>query len=99
MPKRPRTPQEEAERERFRKGLPDHHDPTAGIGGAPPAYSALTLRLVLAGFGLVFCLVAGVWLLADGGPVWLAVVLLVLAAVAVVDLVVVARRKRRGEPG
>jgi Family of unknown function (DUF6343) len=84
----------------YSKGLPDHHDPTAGIGGAPPAQSALTLRLVLAAFGLVFCLVAGVlWLAGDGLPAWPAVALFVLAAVAAVDLVVVARRKARGEPG
>ncbi|MGY1703886.1 DUF6343 family protein [Geodermatophilus sp. SYSU D00697] len=83
----------------YQRGLPDHHDPTAGIGGAAPARSALTLRLVLAAFGLVVCAVAGVlWLTADL-PVWPAVVLLVLAVVALVDLVVVARRKRRGEPG
>jgi hypothetical protein len=31
----------------------DHHDPTAGFAGAPPARSALTLRLILASFGLV----------------------------------------------
>jgi Family of unknown function (DUF6343) len=84
----------------YSKGLPDHHDPTAGIGGAAPAQSALTLRLVLAAFGLVFCLGAGLlWLSGDALPVWPAVVLFVLAAAAAVDLVVVARRKRRGEPG
>ena len=84
----------------YSKGLPDHHDPTAGIGGAPPAQSALTLRLVLAAFGLVFCLGAGLlWLSGDDLPVWPAVVLFVLAAAAAVDLVVVARRKMRGEPG
>src|SRR4051812_8538916 len=44
----------------FSAGLPDHHDPTAGIGGAAPARSALTLRLVLAAFGLVVCVVFGV---------------------------------------
>jgi hypothetical protein len=84
----------------YSKGLPDHHDPTAGIGGAPPALSALTLRLVLAAFGLVVCLGAGLlWLSADDLLVWPAVVLFVLAAAAAVDLVVVARRKMRGEPG
>jgi hypothetical protein len=93
----PREPREHPD---YSKGLPDHHDPTAGIGGAPPAQSALTLRLVLAAFGLVFCLVAGVlWLAGDGLPAWPAVALFVLAAVAAVDLVVVARRKARGEPG
>ncbi len=93
-PHRPRS------RDDYARGLPDHHDPTAGIGGAPPAQSALTLRLVLAAFGLVFCLVAGLlWLSGDALPVWPAVVLFLLAAVAAVDLVVVARRKARGEPG
>jgi membrane protein implicated in regulation of membrane protease activity len=83
----------------YERGLPDHHDPTAGIGGAPPAQSALTLRLVLAAFGLVVCVVGGVLVHAAGAPLWFAVVLFVLAAVALVDLVVVARRKMRGEPG
>jgi membrane protein implicated in regulation of membrane protease activity len=79
--------------------LPDHHDPTAGFGGAPPAQSALTLRLVLAAFGLVVCVVGGVLVQAAGAPLWFAVVLYVLAAVALVDLVVIIRRKVRGEPG
>ena len=92
-PRRPR------ERPDYSQGLPDHHDPTAGIGGARPARSALTLRLVLAAFGLVFCLGAGLLWLAGDLPVWPAVVLFGLAAVAAVDLVVVIRRKARGEPG
>jgi hypothetical protein len=92
-PRRKRT------REEYEQGLPGYHDPTAGIGGAAPAQSALTLRLVLAAFGLVFCVVAGVlWLVTDL-PVWPAVLLFVFGAVALVDLVVVARRKLRGEPG
>jgi hypothetical protein len=32
-------------------------------------------------------------------PAWFGVVLLVLAAVAAIDLVVILRRKARGEPG
>jgi Flp pilus assembly protein TadB len=87
------------ERKDYEQGLPDYHDPTAGFGGARPAQSALTLRLVLAGFGLVVCVAGGIVLLAAHVPVWIAVVLFVLAAVALVDLVVVARRKVRGEPG
>jgi membrane protein implicated in regulation of membrane protease activity len=83
----------------YSRGLPDHHDPTAGIGGASPAQSALTLRLVLAAFGLVVCVAGGILFLVLDLPVALAVVLFVLAAIALVDLVVVARRKRRGEPG
>ena len=57
-------------REDYARGLPDHHDPTAGFAGAPPAQSA-----------------------------WPAFVLFFFAAVAVVDIVVIARRKARGEPG
>jgi hypothetical protein len=87
------------DRDHYERGLPDHHDPTAGIGGAAPAQSALTLRLVLAAFGLVVCVAGGILFLAVDAPVVLSVVLFVLAAVALVDLVVVARRKLRGEPG
>jgi membrane protein implicated in regulation of membrane protease activity len=54
---------------------------------------------VLAAFGLVVCVAGGILLLAAGAPLWIAVVLWVLGAVALVDLVVVARRKARGEPG
>jgi hypothetical protein len=92
-PRRPRS------REEYARGLPDHHDPTAGLGGAAPARSALTLRLVLAAFGALFCVLAGLGWLATDLPSWPAVVLLVLGAIAVVDLVVIARRKARGEPG
>jgi hypothetical protein len=83
----------------YERGLPDHHDPTAGIGGAAPAQSALTLRLVLAAFGLVVCTVFAVLAFAADVPVVFPVVLVVLAVIALVDLIVVARRKRRGEPG
>ncbi|HKS52005.1 MAG TPA: DUF6343 family protein [Pseudonocardiaceae bacterium] len=85
-------------REEYERGLPDYHDPTAGIGGAAPTYSALTLRAVLAGFGLVFCAVAGALVIMAGFLV-LGVALAVLAAVALVDLAWVIHRKRRGEPG
>jgi hypothetical protein len=77
----------------------DYHDPTAGFGGAAPARSALTLRLVLAAFGLVVCaLGAAAFVIFADAPV-LAGILAFLAAVAVADIVVVARRKLRGEPG
>ncbi|MCW2537138.1 MAG: uncharacterized protein JWQ26_2837 [Modestobacter sp.] len=92
-------PSKRRSRSDYERGLPGHHDPTAGIGGAAPAQSALTLRLVLAAFGLVVCVAGGLVLLAADVPVAVAVVLFVLAAVALVDLVVVARRKLRGEPG
>ncbi len=69
------------------------YDPELG-----PVHSALTLRLWLAGFGLVAC-AAGAVVCFAVGVVWLAIVLIVFAVVAVVDIVVIARRKRRGEPG
>src|SRR3954467_12482884 len=55
-------PHRRRSREDYERGLPDYHDPTAGFGGAAPARSALTLRLVLAVFGLIVCVV--------GGPRW-----------------------------
>jgi hypothetical protein len=92
-PRRPRS------RKDYERGLPDYHDPTAGFAGAPPAQSALTLRLVLAIFGLVVGVAGGLGWLATDLPVWPAVVLFVLAATAIVDIVVILRRKARGEPG
>ncbi|MGW1061653.1 DUF6343 family protein [Micromonospora rubida] len=65
------------------------------------AYSALNLRLALAGFGLVTMAVFAV-LAFWAGVVWLGVVCAVFAAVAVVDLFVIQRRRaarRREQPG
>lgn len=77
----------------------DYHDPTAGIGGAPPARSALTLRLVLAGWGLLFCAAAtAVFLIVVSAPV-VAGVTAFFAAVAAADIAVVARRKLCGDHG
>ena len=83
---------------RYERGLPDYHDPSAGFGGAPPAQSALTLRLVLACFGLVVC-AAGAALFLTIGPIWFGVLFAVAAAAALVDIIVVVRRRARGEPG
>jgi len=86
------------DRAEYERGLPGYHDRTAGFGGAAPARSALTLRAVLAVFGLLFC----------AGAAWMALVvglpgpgtaLIVLAVAALVDLLWVLHRKRRGEPG
>jgi Family of unknown function (DUF6343) len=85
-------------RKDYERGLPGYHDPTAGFAGSSPARSALTLRAVLACFGLVFCAAAAVVLIRSGLTV-LGVVLAVFAAVALVDLGWVIHRKRRGEPG
>ena len=77
------------------------------IGAQPPGrrgtfdkpYSALNLRLVLAGFGLVVCGVAAV-LLWRAGLVVPALLMVLLAVVAAVDLVVVqARRRARRRAG
>jgi hypothetical protein len=92
-PERPRS------REDYERGLLDYHDPTAGFAGAAPAQSALTLRLVLAIFGVLISVGGAVIFLAAGLPVWVAVVFFVFAAIALVDLAVVIRRKARGEPG
>lgn len=88
----------ERDRAGFERGLPDHHDPTAGIGGAAPAWSALTLRAVLAAFGLLFS-VGGAWLAFAAELTVVGWILVVVAVAALVDLVVVLNRKRRGEPG
>ncbi len=63
--------------------------------GAEPALSALTLRLVLASFGFLVCLIGAVVALALG-VVGFAVILFVLAAVGLVDAVIVIARRRHG---
>ncbi|GII54413.1 hypothetical protein Pth03_28020 [Planotetraspora thailandica] len=64
---------------------------------AEPPRSALNLRIVLAAFGLVVCGVFAAAAFAAGLTV-LAICLAVLALIAVVDLVVVIRRRvRRGD--
>lgn len=81
------------------RGRDDYHDPTAGIGGAPPARSALTLRLILASWGFLLCAAgAAALLIVVNAPIPAAVAAF-LAAVAAIDCAVVARRKRHGEPG
>jgi hypothetical protein len=77
----------------------DYHDPSAGFGGAAPAASALTLRLWLAAGALCCCLAGIVLTVAVSGPLWLIVVLALAALTAIVDLLVIVRRKRGGELG
>jgi Flp pilus assembly protein TadB len=70
-----------------------------GTVGHP--YSALNLRLALAIFGLVSCTALAVGLGWAGYPV-LAVIAAAIAVTAVVDLIVVQRRRiqrHRREPG
>jgi hypothetical protein len=54
---------------------------------------------VLACFGVVFCTVCAVGLAVTGAPVAFTIVFAVLGVTAVIDIVVIVRRKRRGEPG
>jgi hypothetical protein len=82
-----------------KKGRRGYHDPTYELGGAAPAQSALTLRLVLASFGLVLFGGGAVVLALMKVPAWQVIVLALLAAVALVDVLVIARRKANGEPG
>jgi hypothetical protein len=91
-------PENDSSRSREDQAREDYHDPTAGFAGAPPARSALTLRLVLAAFGLIVCgLGSAAFLVLVNEPV-IAGVLAFFAAVAVIDIAVVTRRKLRGEP-
>lgn len=78
---------------------PGYHDPLAGIGGAAPAQSALTLRLVLAAVGLLFAVAGVVVFVIVEAPTWAVALLVLVALTAVVDIVVVTRRKLRGESG
>jgi hypothetical protein len=74
------------------RALLDHH-------GLPRARSALTLRLILAAFGLVVCVAGAIAMLLAGAPYGVTAAFVVLAMIAAADLVIVARRKHRGEPG
>ena len=69
------------------------------LAGAPPARSALTLRLVLASFGLVVCGLASAAFVVVVYQAFFAAICAFFAAVALADIIVVARRKLRGEPG
>lgn len=82
----------------YERGLPGYHDPTARIAGSTPGRSALTLRAVLAAFGLVFCVVGAV-IAFRVELMWFAVALGVIGLVALVDLGWIGYRKYRGEPG
>ncbi|MEJ2852967.1 MULTISPECIES: DUF6343 family protein [unclassified Saccharothrix] len=64
---------------------------------APPR-SALTLRLWLAGFGVLLNAGVAVLLVRAGFP-WLAALLIAIAVGLVVDFAWVVHRKRRGDPG
>jgi polynucleotide 5'-kinase involved in rRNA processing len=98
MPRRS-VPRGHLDEQRTRRDRPGYHDPLAGIGGAAPAQSALTLRLVLAVAGLVFAVAGVVAFVIVEAPGWVLGLFALVAVTAVVDIVVVARRKQRGESG
>jgi hypothetical protein len=62
-------------------------------------HSALTLRLVLASFGLVVCAAAAILFIMLEIPVVFVIVLALLAVIAAIDIVIVGWRKYHGEPG
>jgi hypothetical protein len=82
-----------------RPGREGYHDPMAGFAGAPAARSALTLRLILAGIAVVVFGGGAIAAAIMSGPAVVIGVLAAVAAVSAVDVAVVARRKRHGEPG
>lgn len=75
--------------------MPLGPQPRGARGTVGHPYSALRLRLVLAIFGLVVCVLGGLWCLGEGftGFGW---ALLALAAVSIADIVVVTLRLRAG---
>jgi Family of unknown function (DUF6343) len=62
-------------------------------------HSALTLRLVLASFGLVVCAAAAILFIKLEIPVVFVIGLALLAVIAAIDIVIVGWRKYHGEPG
>lgn len=70
-------------------------DPSTAGGHLPRARSALTLRLVLAAFGLVSALAGVAIVLLLGLPWGFAALFGLIALTAAVDLAVVTGRKRR----
>lgn len=87
-------------RKSYERGLPGYHDPVSRYFEAEPARSALTLRLWLAGFGVVFCTVAAILVFTTVHELaWAGWALFVLAVVGAVDFGWIVYRKWRGEPG
>jgi hypothetical protein len=74
-----------------------HRDPFAGVAGAAPARSAVTLRVVLAAIGLVAFVAITLVGVVVAAPVWLIVLSVVIALTALLDLIVLVGRKARGE--
>ncbi|GAA1795339.1 hypothetical protein GCM10009682_16340 [Luedemannella flava] len=75
--------------------MPIGPQPRGARGTVGHPYSALHLRLVLALFGLVLCVLGAIWCLGEGFTGF-GIVLVALAAVTIVDLVVITLRLRAG---
>jgi hypothetical protein len=75
--------------------VPLGSQPRRADGTIKHPYSALRLRLVLAVFGEVVCIAGGILLWVVAGAVGVAIALFVLAAIALVDIVVISLRMRR----
>jgi hypothetical protein len=73
--------------------MPIGPQPPGRRGTVDEPYSPLNLRLILAAFGFVVCTVLGIWLFTIDQilPGWL---LLAWAAIAVIDMIVVQKRRR-----
>jgi hypothetical protein len=65
--------------------------------GAPPARSPLNLRLGLAFFGFVVSVAGAITLAAHHVPALLVTVMVLIAVTALIDIIIVLRRKFRGE--
>jgi hypothetical protein len=89
----------ERRRPRRARGAAGYPDRVADATGAAPAASALTLRMALALFGLILFAVTSAIFIYYDLPVALIVTSVVLALVAAVDIVVIARRKHGQRAG
>jgi hypothetical protein len=74
--------------------MPIGPQPRGARGTVEHPYSALNLRLVLAGFGLASCAVLAGLAFSLGYPV-VGVIAMVFAVVAIIDLIVIQRRRQR----
>jgi fatty acid desaturase len=94
------VPYSHAEREAEHQAAKQAHQAAtqAAAGGSGregrAALSALNLRMVLAGFGLVGCALLAWWAIVLGIPL-AAGILAFLALVALIDLAVIQRRRRQ----
>jgi membrane protein YdbS with pleckstrin-like domain len=76
----------------------DEQEPGFTLPSEPPTYSPLVLRIVLAVFGFVACVVLAAVNVGVDGPAWLTWALGVLAVLAVIDSIVIGGRLRRRRP-